>query len=107
MKIWKSKIRNTRNHTNESEKKEDYKSYGYPIGHFTGDFTSDLELIKQEISHNSDVHIREFRIGRTGIRSAIIFVEGLSDKDLIDKHIMKSLMADFFNEFKQEPSYVK
>lgn len=107
MRIWKSKIRKTRNHTNESKKKEDYKPYKYPTGHFTGDFTLDLELIKQEISDNSDVHVREFTIGRTGIRSAIIFVEGLSDKDLIDKHIMKSLMVDFFNEFKLEPSYLK
>lgn len=107
MRIWRSKIRKTRKHAIKSEKKKEYKPYEYPTGHFTGDFTLDLELIREEISHNSDVHFREFSIGRTGIRAAIIFVEGLSDKDLIDKHIMKSLMVDFFNEFKQEPSYVK
>jgi spore germination protein len=107
MRIWRSKIRKTRRHAIESEKKEEYRPYEYPTGHFTGDFTLDLELIKQEIGHNSDVHFREFSIGRTGIRAAIIFVEGLSDKDLIDQHIMKSLMVDFFNVFKQEPSYVK
>ncbi|QGQ45790.1 spore germination protein [Metabacillus sediminilitoris] len=107
MRMWRSKIRKTKKHAIESEKKEVYKSYENSAGHFTGDFTLDLELIRKEISHNSDVHFREFNIGRTGIRAAIIFVEGLSDKDLIDKHIMKSLMVDFFDELKEEPSYVK
>nr|WP_277736345.1 hypothetical protein [Priestia megaterium]WEZ41236.1 hypothetical protein P5636_00350 [Priestia megaterium DSM 319] len=37
-------------------------------------------------------------MGRTGIRACIVFVEGLSDKDLIDKHILSSLMADFSAE---------
>lgn len=107
MRMWRSKIRKTKKHAIESEKKEVYKSYENSAGQFTGDFTLDLELIRKEISHNSDVHFREFNIGRTGIRAAIIFVEGLSDKDLIDKHIMKSLMVDFFDELKEEPSYVK
>ncbi len=60
MRIWRSKIRKTRNHANKSKKKKDYIPYEYPTGHFTGDFTLDLELIRQEISHNSDVHFREF-----------------------------------------------
>ena len=75
--------------------------------YFTGDFTSDLELVKKEASYNSDVHIREFQIGCTDIRAAIIFIEGLSDKELIDKHIMKSLMLDFHEEYKNAPSYIK
>ncbi|MEI4624168.1 spore germination protein, partial [Bacillus cereus] len=75
--------------------------------HFTGDFTSDLELIRQEIGHNSDVHFREFKIGQTDILAAIIFADGLSDKELIDKHIMKSLMVNFFDEYKNEPSFVE
>ncbi|KHF36097.1 hypothetical protein CM49_01722 [Paenibacillus sp. P1XP2] len=58
---------------------------------FTGNFALDLERVRKEIGHNSDVHFREFQIGGTGICAAIIFVDGLSDKELIDKHIMKSL----------------
>ncbi|OIJ21517.1 spore germination protein [Anaerobacillus alkalidiazotrophicus] len=60
--------------------------------HFTGDLTFDLGQIQQGIGHNSDVNFREFHLGGTGIRSVIIFVDGLADKELIDKHIMSSLM---------------
>ncbi|MEH6852074.1 spore germination protein [Bacillus sp. 491mf] len=74
---------------------------------FTGDFILDLELVKKEINDNSDVHFREFNIGRTGIKAAIIFVEGLSDKELIDTHIMKSLMVDFYEEYMNDSSYKK
>ncbi len=64
-------------------------------------------MVRQEIGHNWDVHFREFNLGRTGIRSVIIFVDGLSDKDLIDKHIMPSLMVDFSAEYKQDLPYLK
>nr|WP_044642993.1 spore germination protein [Risungbinella massiliensis] len=79
----------------------------YSKGHFTGNFTSDLEMIRQEIGHHSDVYFREFNIGRTGIRAMIIFVGGLSDKDFIDQHIMSILMLDFSKEYKQEASFIK
>ncbi|WP_370223169.1 spore germination protein [Cytobacillus sp.] len=61
----------------------------------SGDIHKDLEVFEKEIGHNSDVHFREFNIGLTSIRGALIFIDGLSDKELIDKHIMKSLMQDF------------
>ncbi|WP_397314172.1 spore germination protein [Peribacillus frigoritolerans] len=64
-------------------------------------------MVRQEIGHNWDVHFREFNIGRTGIRSIIIFADGLSDKDIIDKHIMTSLMVDFSAEYKQVLPYIK
>ncbi|MEN1936827.1 spore germination protein [Paenibacillus sp. 102] len=76
-------------------------------GHFTGNFTVDLASVKEEIRYNSDVHIREFNIGCTNVRAALVFVEGLSDKDLIDMHIMKSLMFNFYEEYKSVPSYVE
>ncbi|RJX40243.1 spore germination protein [Paenibacillus pinisoli] len=62
---------------------------------FTGDFAIDLALVRNEIGHNSDVHFREFHIGGTDVCAAIIFVEGLTDRELIDKHIIKSLMMSF------------
>ena len=65
------------------------------INHFSGNFALDLELMRTRIGHNSDVQFREFYIGGTGIGAAIICVDGLSDKELIDQHIMKSLMVDF------------
>lgn len=75
--------------------------------YFTGDFTLDLELVKKEVSYNSDAHFREFNIGGTNIRAALVFVEGLSDKDLINMHILKSLMFNFYEEYKSAPSYVE
>ncbi|WP_078414843.1 spore germination protein [Priestia abyssalis] len=107
MRERKSKIRQTQKYASQANKKQEDKSSTDSAGDFTGDFILDLELVRQEISHHSDVHFREFTIGRTGIRAAIIFVEALSDKNLIDTHIMKSLMVDFFDEYKYEPSYMK
>ncbi|WP_423747942.1 spore germination protein [Bacillus cereus] len=74
---------------------------------FTDDFYSNLELIKQTFSCSSDVQFREFHIGQTGIQAAIIFIDGLSDKELIDTYIMKSLMEKFPAENKQKPSSVE
>ncbi|MGG3443169.1 spore germination protein [Bacillus nitratireducens] len=75
--------------------------------YFTGDFNLDLEVIKKEALDNSDVYCREFNIGGTSIRAVLVFVEGLSDKDLIDTHILKSLMGNFFDEYKDESSSAK
>ncbi|RAR45025.1 spore germination protein [Paenibacillus sp. MDMC362] len=76
------------------------------INRFSGNFALDLELVRTEIGHNSDVHFREFYIGGTGIGAALIFVDGLSDKELIDQHIMKSLMVNFSEKNNQTPSLV-
>ncbi len=106
MKKWKSKIRKIGNHANENEKKQESVSQD-STNQFTGELALNLEVVRKELGHNWDVHFRDFIIGRTGIQACIIFVEGLSDKDLIDKHIMTSLMADFSTEYPQEQPYVK
>ena len=98
------KIRQLKMHSKQSEKTQRFKPPQDLMGHFTGEFTVDLERVRQEIGHNSDVHFREFHIGSKDIRAAIIFVDGLSDKELIDKHIMKSLMINYSEEYKQDPS---
>ncbi|KUF32756.1 MULTISPECIES: spore germination protein [Lysinibacillus] len=59
---------------------------------FTGNYSEDLLLMRKELGHNWDIHFREFHIGNTGNRAAIVFLKGLCDKELIDKHILKSLM---------------
>lgn len=91
----------------ENDKHSVLKSTQKSSGHITGDFTIDLELVRQEIGHNSDVNFREFFIGDTEVRAGIIFVNGLSDKELIDKHILKSLMGNFFVKYHQETSFMK
>ncbi|MGO4886218.1 spore germination protein [Anaerobacillus sp. MEB173] len=89
------------------DKKDETVPLHDSTGYFTGDFLLDLELVKQEIGHNSDVHFREFSIGHIGTQAAIIFVGGLADTDLIDQHIMKSLMQNFSEEQKQVHTNMK
>ncbi|MFN2747450.1 MULTISPECIES: spore germination protein [Bacillus] len=104
MRWWKSKTRRIMQQTNKQKSAKIEAPSLESTGYFTGDFDHDLEMAKTAMEHNSDVHFREFDIGRTGTRAAIAFVEAISDKDLIDKHIMKSLMADFSKEYQMELS---
>ncbi len=64
---------------------------------FTGKYITDLASIKKSISQNCDVHFREFTMA-TGKKAAIIYVEGLYDKELIEVQVMKSLMFDDVEE---------
>lgn len=52
-----------------------------------------LTAIHEQLKFHSDVIVREFSIGETNIRAAIVFVSGLADRDLIDLHILKALMS--------------
>ncbi|MFD4817678.1 spore germination protein [Peribacillus butanolivorans] len=106
MRIWKSKVRKIEKLATKNENKHDSISQD-SSDQLTDDLALNLEAIRHEIGHNWDVHFREYDIGRTGIRAAIVFVDGLSDKELIDKHIMTSLMVDFTAEYKQELPFVK
>lgn len=106
VKKWKSAVKKIGNHAHEKESKQESIHQDSP-NHITDHLALTLKVVKNEIGHNSDVHFREFIIGRTGIQAAIIFVEGLSDKDLIEKHILSSLMADFSKEYQQDQLYAK
>lgn len=68
---------------------------------FRGQYEADLASIKQRIAQNCDVYFREFTLGGTVKRAAIIYVEGLYDKDLIEIQVMKSLMIDDIEEVEQ------
>ncbi|MFL1675446.1 spore germination protein [Paenibacillus dendritiformis] len=61
---------------------------------FTGDLRSDMALIQNKFNHQTDVSVREFCLGKVSQKAAIFFVNGISDKDLIETHILKSLMGD-------------
>jgi len=85
MKRWRSKFnqeqeQNTPNHTTSSDK------------NLSGNLTYDLQVIKKEIGHNSDVKFREFQLGETTVQVAVIFIDGLCDIELIQTHIMGGLM---------------
>ncbi|WP_309411919.1 spore germination protein [Bacillus cereus] len=94
MKWRKLKIKRMQQTTTQSTTKQKSKKFQ----NLTDDFHSNLELIKKEFSCSADVQFREFNIGQTGIQAAIIFIDGLSDKELIDTYIMKSLMEKFPEE---------
>jgi len=64
---------------------------------FTGEYVTDLASIKNRIAKNCDVHFREFTMAN-GKKAAIIYVEGLYDKELIEVQVMKSLMFDDVEE---------
>ncbi|MGG3467111.1 spore germination protein [Neobacillus pocheonensis] len=63
------------------------------IHEMTGNITVDMDVIRNEIGHNSDVRFREFRMGETDIRVALVFIEGLADMDLLHNHILVDLMS--------------
>ncbi|WP_201262091.1 spore germination protein [Lysinibacillus parviboronicapiens] len=109
MKWWKSKIKQKLDFENQKENALKYaeESSNESSNQFTGDYTVDLELVRKEIGHNWDVQFREFQIGNTGVHAVIIFVNGLSDKELINNHIMKSLMLSFSEKSYDDPSFVK
>ncbi|MCY8176616.1 spore germination protein, partial [Bacillus inaquosorum] len=58
----------------------------------TGNFGDDIELVKRKIGHNGDVHIRELEITHLHVKSALIFVDGLSDQDMINKGLSALIM---------------
>lgn len=104
MRWWKAKTRRLIQSSNKPEKPKNEVPSLESTGYLTGDFDHDLQAVKTALENNSDVHFREFDLGRTGTRAAIVFVEMLADQDLIDKHIMKSLMDDFSKEYNIELS---
>ncbi len=58
----------------------------------TGNIGYDLEHVKRKIGHNGDVHFRELEITQLHVKAALIFVEGLSDQDLINKGLSVLVM---------------
>ncbi len=84
MKVKKMEINSKKigNHANEKEHKQEFTPQN-SSNHVTDHLALTLKVVKNEIGHNSDVHFREFIIGRTGIQAAIIFVEGSQIKILL------------------------
>lgn len=64
-------------------------------GSFTGQFDQDLKLFKEISTDMSDVNVRELQIGPLQIKAALLFVDGLTDKDGMDINILKPLMQAY------------
>ena len=58
-----------------------------------------LKLIEDIIGFSDDVVVREFQLGgKTGIEAAIIFVDGLTDRQTINENILKPLLIEKFSK---------
>ncbi|MFC7372473.1 spore germination protein [Fictibacillus iocasae] len=65
--------------------------------HISGNIAADLTAVKQRIGHNSDVRFREYRFGPDQLKIIVIYVEGLSDKEVINHFIVNGLLMDSEN----------
>ena len=69
---------------------------------FNSSFSSFLDVklsyLKTLFQQSPDVIIREFNIGKAGLtKAAVVFVDGLADKEAIEERVMKPLIIeDFF-----------
>ena len=61
---------------------------------FAGNLHADGARIQNYFQHQSDFCLRMFCLGSSDQQAAIFFVKSISDKDLIETHILKSLMSD-------------
>lgn len=82
----------TKDMNEENAEQEDKKQT--PQRDFTGKLDHDLGRVRAEYGQQADVNIRTFCLGNTTQQAAIIFINGISDRELIDQHILKSLMGD-------------
>ena len=58
----------------------------------TGNYDHDLSVLKQQSANHCDIHIREF-ILREKNKAALLYVDGLYDKNLMDTQVLESLMT--------------
>ncbi|OMF38339.1 spore germination protein [Paenibacillus sp. FSL H8-0548] len=54
---------------------------------------SQLAMFYEQKNNHSDITIREFLIGKQGVKAAIIFTNCLADLVTIDQHILRALMS--------------
>lgn len=58
----------------------------------SGNVQEDLQTFKALSREMSDVNVREFRIGSKQIKAAIFFVNGVTDKEGMERNILRPLM---------------
>ncbi|WP_445670984.1 spore germination protein [Paenibacillus sp. FSL P4-0184] len=59
---------------------------------YSGHFEDDLQKFREISADMHDVNVRELRIGSIKTRAALLYVDGLTDKDKMDQNILKPLM---------------
>ena len=74
-------------------------TYKFP-GSYLLDNNIDINLshIRDIVSQSDDIYIREFTITAFGLRAALVFVEGMTDKEAISETILRPLTASALGE---------
>ncbi len=63
------------------------------VRHLSGNLTADLGLLRQLLGWSSDIGVRRFKTGAGGqVEAAIVFIDGLVDKEQIHNHILRPLL---------------
>ncbi len=58
----------------------------------SGNFQADLKQVYAVIGNSDDIIVREFKIGPDRVNAAMIYIDGLVDRVIINDEILKSLM---------------
>lgn len=78
------------------------------INRLSDELAENLKLIRQSVGGSSDVIIREFAFGpKRSVSAALIFVDGLSNTEIIDRCIIEPLMYDAkFSEPEKDSDFI-
>ncbi|HEY0826791.1 MAG TPA: spore germination protein, partial [Bacilli bacterium] len=95
MSLW-NKFRKKTDGLNRSKNEEMARNTSIPPLHH--DLKTNLNRIKQEVGNSPDVVIREFAIGSPQVQVAVVFIDNMIDKKLVDDFVMRSLMIDIAGE---------
>ncbi|KUP06893.1 spore gernimation protein KA [Bacillus coahuilensis p1.1.43] len=78
------------------------------IKQFSPFIEESLTEIKATIGHSPDVIVREFKIGSSKpVKGAVIFIDGLADKVLIQEYILEKLMIDGSKAYQNPSAYLR
>lgn len=75
-----------------SKTRTDYPS----IDTLNSHLEENLNLLSERLGNNSDYSVREFNIGGSTIRAAIVSMNKISDSTVIQEYVLKPLMVDLW-----------
>ncbi|HHY40138.1 MAG TPA: spore germination protein, partial [Syntrophaceticus sp.] len=81
------------------KEKNNYKNSSTKAQQLTADLNKNIKLFRQVLGESCDVIIRQFKIARGGTSAALIFLDGLVDKERIDDHVLHPLMVQSLTPF--------
>lgn len=74
-------------------------SYRFPESYpLNNSIDMNLNYIRDIVNPSNDVHIREFTVTAFGLKAAIVFVEGMTDKEAINQTILNPLVSPSLSE---------